>query len=79
MADKNEQWMRSPEFRKYFGSVFGITEAGNVYRLEIGNERIQPNEKQIVNVSECQIILPKESFDALLGLMLKVKDQKKKK
>ena len=77
MAKKKENWTRDPSFRKYFGSVFGITKSGDAYRLDIGNERVQINEKEIVNVSECQIILPQESFDVLVGLLCKVQEEKK--
>ena len=78
MAKGKENWTRDPSFRKYFGSVFGITKSGDAYRLDIGNEKIHINDKEIVNVSECQIILPKDSFDVLVGLLCKVQEEEKK-
>lgn len=79
MAKVQEKWTRDTNFRKYFGSVFGITKAGDNYRLDIGNERIQISNKETVNVSECQIILPKESFNVLVDLLCRVQDKDKKK
>ena len=78
MAKKKENWTRDPSFQKYFGSVFGISKSGDAYRLDIGNEKIHINEDEIVNVSECQIILPKDSFDILVGLLCKVQEEEKK-
>ena len=79
MADKKESWTRDPSFRKYYGSVFGISKSGDAYRLDIGNEKLHISDKETVNVSECQIILPKESFDALAGLLCKVREAESKK
>ena len=79
MANKRESWTRDPNFRKYFGTVFGITQHGDSYRLDIGNEKMKISEEENVNVAECQVILPQESFDALYGLFkLMDKDSKKK-
>lgn len=75
MVKKQEAWTRDPNFKKYFGTVFGITKVGNGYRLDIGNERIQMKDEQIVNIAECQIILPKDSFNALVGLLNKAKKE----
>ncbi len=73
MVDKKETWTRSLDFKKYFGTVFGITQAGDSYRLDIGNERIQIKKDELVNVADCQIILPQESFNVLLGLLNRIK------
>lgn len=79
MIKTKENWTRDPSFRKYFGSVFGLSKSGDAYRLDIGNEKIHINDSEIVNVSECQIILPQESFDALVGLLCKVQEEEKTK
>jgi hypothetical protein len=79
MAKKQEKWTRDPSFRKYFGSVFGISKSGNAYRLDVGNEKLQISEKEKVNVSECQIILPEDSFNVLVDLLCKVQNDEKEK
>ena len=78
MADKQEPWIRDPNFKKYSGTVFGLNKAGDTYRLDIGNERIKVSDSEFANVSECQIILPKESFEVLIGLLNRVNESSKK-
>ena len=79
MAKINKEgWSRTPKFVKYYGSVFGITKSGNLYRIDIGNERMQINENEVINISECQILLDEEAFNKLYQLMGKAKKETKK-
>jgi len=75
--EKQEGWSRAPSFAKHYATVFGITKTSNLYRIDLGNERLQISNEEIVNISECQIIMDKSSFDALYELMTKIKNQKK--
>ena len=71
-----ESWTRTNSFQKYFATLFGITKSGNLYRFDFGNERIQVSDNEMVNVSECQVIMNTEAFDTLFNLMKQVKESK---
>ena len=74
-----EKWTRAPSFKKYYGSVFGLSKSGKLYRLDVGNEKVKFSENEIANVAECQIIFDEDSFEALIGLFKNLKEVDKKK
>lgn len=68
---KKSKWIRSPSFKKYFATSFGITKSGNFYRLDFGDEKVQFAKDDTANVSECQLIIDKKSFEVFLNLLKK--------
>ena len=78
--EKESKWIRSPGFKKYFASSFGVSKSGNFLRLDFGDEKVKFDEKDVANVSECQIIVDKKSFEVLLNLLKNFwKEEKSKK
>ena len=75
---KQDSWTRMQGFRKHFGTVFGMSRIKHLYRLDVGNERIENPEGGFINISECQIIFEQEAFDALLGLFKSMDAQRKR-
>ena len=80
---KNEQWVRSPQHKKYFATVFGISRTDQVFRIEIGNEKMEMSKDQTVSVADCQLIMEHTGFEALHNVIVSVmkeykKSQKKK-
>jgi len=69
--ENKSKWTRSPSFRKYFTTSFGITKIGNYIRIDFGDERVKFPKDDIVNISEGQIITDKNGFKIFLDLLNK--------
>lgn len=79
VIDKKSKWTRSPSFRKYFATSFGISKVGNYIRLDFGDERVQFSKEDAANVSECQIITDINGFNTFLDLLNKYNENQIKK
>jgi len=67
--EKGAKWIRSPNFRKYFATGFGLSHAGNTIRLDFSDEKVEFSKKDVANVSECQVIMDKKSFNVFFNLL----------
>ena len=72
--DKPMKWVRSPSFRKYFATSFGVSKSGDIFRLDFGDEATKFSDKpeDFAYVSEAQIIMPKEAVKALYYMLKKM-------
>ena len=50
--EKGSKWIRSPNFRKYFATGFGLSHAGNMIRLEFSDEKVEFSKKDVANELE---------------------------
>lgn len=67
--EKNKLIIRTPNYRKYFATHFGINHARRTVHLDIGNESTTLPDGKNANVSECQLIMDFYSFKALTELL----------
>lgn len=66
-------WIRSPTFRKYFATAFGAKHSESLIVLDFGDEKTLLTDKKEAYVSDCQIKMTLNSFEALVGLLEKEK------
>lgn len=71
--EKNAVWIRSPTFKKYFATAFGVQNTESLMVIDFGDEKTLLTDKKEAYVSDCQIKMTLTSFEVLIDLLEKEK------
>ncbi len=75
--EKPRKWIRSPSFKKYFATSFGVTKTEKIFRLDFGDEATKFSDKpeDFAYVSEAQIVMTKEAIKTLYNMFKKMDEE----